>query len=199
MISALAGTVLVVDRDRAVIDVGGIGLEVFLVESHASTLVVGERALLHTVFTKRADDMHLSGFASRDELDLFEMLTATPGVGAKTARAALATLGHDGLVDAIRRGNEPTLRKVPGVGARAASMILVTMRPKLGALNASEDEDVDHATVSSRQGEAVVALQSLGWNKRDADRAVSEAVATSAPDGTVQSLIRAAMTTLSRR
>lgn len=203
MISVVSGTILSVEAEGAVVDVNGLGLFVSLVSSHAVTLSAGDAVVLHTLFTKHQDDITLSGFPRREDLELFALLTDTPGVGAKTARAALATLGYDGLVDAIRRGNEPALRKVPGIGPRAAAMLLATLRPKLGAdENSPVDEPANthqRRTTASTAGEAIAALQALGWNKRDAIRAVEQASTVTGEAATVEALIRSALASLGPR
>ncbi|XVU23569.1 Holliday junction branch migration protein RuvA [Actinoplanes sp. CA-054009] len=202
VISVVAGDVRSVERDRAVVDVGGLGLEVVLVGPFAATLCAGDRVVLHTLVVRRPDGMTLSGFASRDELDLFVMVMETPGVGATTARAALGMLGHEGLVEAIRRGHEPTLRKIPGVGARAAAMLLVTLRPRLGAVvdagtqSGGGERRPPNKRAAPGHGDAIAALQSLGWKKRDAVRAVEEASSATSESAGVQGLIRAALAVL---
>lgn len=203
MFSVVSGSLLAIERDHVIVNVNGLGLEVQVTETYASEVTQGEVVILHTVFQKRQDEMSLTGFASRDELELFILVMETPGVGAKMARSALGVLGYDGLIDAIRRGNEPALRKIPGIGPRAAAMLLVTLRPKLGDSDAPNDE-TQHAEPSigasaSERGEALAALQGLGWKKRDAVSAIETAVTAVPPPVSVEGLIRAALATLQPR
>ncbi|MFG6445583.1 Holliday junction branch migration protein RuvA [Microbacterium sp. P07] len=199
MISIVSGAVLVVERDGAVIDVNGLGLYVGLLSSYAATLSPGDRVLVHTIFSRRQDGVSLSGFTSREELELFSLMTETPGVGAPTARAALAMLGHDGFVDAIRRGNEPMLRKVPGIGPRVAALLLLTLRPRLGVASGEDSPPTAARRGGGAEGKATAALQAIGWNKRDAAEAVEALGSTSPEIVTVEGLIRAALAALGPR
>ncbi|KAA9106539.1 Holliday junction branch migration protein RuvA [Microbacterium rhizomatis] len=194
MISVVAGKVVVVHRDRVVVDVGGVGLEVSVAGGFAEATLAGDEVCLFTTLTVRQEDLTIYGFAIREELELFELMTSVPGVGAKIARSALSSLGYNGLVDAIRQGNEPVLRKVPGVGPRAAAMILLSLRPRLGA--AADAAPADGSGAASHVGEAVTALQGLGWNKRDAMTAVEHAAQDARAAGSVASLIKAALALL---
>ncbi|MBW8873105.1 MAG: Holliday junction branch migration protein RuvA, partial [Leifsonia sp.] len=85
MISSLRGTVLSASGGTAVIEVGGVGFALQLTPDHVLSLRIGEEAFLHTSLIVREDALQLFGFADREQLEVFELLTSVSGVGPKSA------------------------------------------------------------------------------------------------------------------
>ena len=121
MIAFVRGSVAAVSGDRAVIDVGGVGLRAAVRSGHACPLRVGEHADLATALVVREDSLTLYGFADADERAVFEVLQTVTGVGPKLAQAALAVLGADGLRTAVAQEDLATLTQVPGIGRKGAA------------------------------------------------------------------------------
>lgn len=194
MISSLRGTVLHLSGGAAVIEVGGVGMSVALTPAHALTLRAGGEAFVHTALIVREDDMSLYGFASREELDLFDLLRSVSGVGPKSALGVLAQLAPDEIARAVAADDDAPFRKVSGIGPKTAKLITISLSGKLvapvamrkGAATAAPDADV------------VAALVGLGWPERTASTAVSDLLdelGESAP-ADVPALLRLALSRL---
>lgn len=186
----VAGTV-------AVIEVGGVGLGIQVTPQHGLTLRVGQEALLHTALIVREDDLSLFGFATPEELTVFDLLRGVSGVGPKSALGVLATLTPVQIAQAVAAEDDAPFRKVSGIGPKTAKLIAVSLAGKLivptGAGSAPTVSAPD-----SIAGSVVSALVGLGWNERVAAQAVDEAAAEGTADerGSVQALLRLSLARL---
>ena len=167
MIAGLQGKLQAIASNWAVINVGGISFQVYMPTSTLSTLgAVGEEVELHTHFHLREDNATLYGFATAEELALFQTVTAVSGVGPKLALAMLSAMSAEKLAMAIGSGSTELLAEVPGVGKKVASRLVLELKGKLvaGGLAPAElaEEDADVLT----------ALTSLGYSVREAARAI---------------------------
>lgn len=162
MIAGLHGAIEAKRSDALLVDVGGVIYRVGTSTSTLSTIGgVGESVRLYTHLLVREDLLALYGFASQDELDLFEALISATGVGPKTACAVLSRFQPDQLREAIHQGNAQLFATVPGIGAKTAARLIVDLKGKLpepaaGFSGATADEDV------------VAALRSLGYSAAEA-------------------------------
>jgi Holliday junction DNA helicase RuvA len=138
--------------NAAIIDVNGVGYEVFMASAQPSGVGTEVEIFVHTVV--RPDALILYGFDSLAERRLFETLLATPGVGPSTALAALRTLGSDVLAKAIEDGDVKKVGTIPGVGPKTASRIVLELKGKLimpereGAAPTSSSGDIDEVLKS---------------------------------------------------
>lgn len=170
MIRMVRGTVIARSKDALVIDVGGIGVKVSVTEAIALESDLGSTVTLHTYLQVREDALNLYGFASEDELSMFELLLGVSGVGPKVALATLGVLSPDALRMAVA-GEEPALiARVPGVGKRTAEKIVLELRDKLkqavGIQALASATDID--------SEVIEALIALGYSVVEAQRAVQK-------------------------
>ncbi|MGC4938276.1 Holliday junction branch migration protein RuvA [Kribbella sp. DT2] len=198
MIAFVRGPVAAIGVDSAVIEVGGIGLQVYCHPGTLAGLRPGQEARVSTSMVVREDSLTLYGFADDDEKSLFELLQTASGVGPKLAQAALAVLSPDQLRQAVATEDLAVLVKVPGIGKKGAQRIVLELKDKIGAPS---------RTVSGRPlqtGEAwkdqvQAGLVGLGWSARDAEDAVI-AVSPLADEGepSVPNLLRAALRVLSK-
>ncbi|HEU0205248.1 MAG TPA: Holliday junction branch migration protein RuvA [Pseudolysinimonas sp.] len=197
MISSVRGTVLTVAGTVAVIEVGGVGLGIQVTPQHGLTLRVGQEALLHTALIVREDDLSLFGFATPEELTVFDLLRGVSGVGPKSALGVLATLTPVQIAQAVAAEDDAPFRKVSGIGPKTAKLIAVSLAGKLivptGAASAPTVTAPD-----SIAGSVVSALVGLGWNERVASQAVDEAAGEATDDerGSVQTLLRLSLARL---
>jgi len=197
MISSLRGTVIAATTGSAVtqqahIEVGGIGYTVAVTAQHALELRVGAEALVHTALIVREDELSLYGFASRDELEVFELLRGVTGVGPKSALGVLAAMGPDEVALAVEREDDGAFRKVSGIGPKTAKLIVVSLLGKLAAFTAAARPA---PRPSGARAEALAALTSLGFPERRAEEALDEALAE-VPDANVSALVRLALSAL---
>jgi holliday junction DNA helicase RuvA len=197
MISSVRGTVLTVSGTVAVIDVGGVGLAVQVTPQHGLTLRVGSEATVHTALIVREDDLSLFGFASRSELEVFDLLRGVSGVGPKSALGVLSTLTPDDVARAVAIEDDAPFRKVSGIGPKTAKLIAVSLQGKLVAPAASGASS-GPAAPTSISANVVAALVGLGWNERVAAQAVDEAAADASDDerDSVQALLRLSLAAL---
>ncbi|MDH6181006.1 Holliday junction DNA helicase RuvA [Microbacteriaceae bacterium SG_E_30_P1] len=199
MIASVRGSVLVSAGTTVVIDVGGVGLSISTTPQNALALRVGMEATVHTALIVREDDLSLFGFATKDELDVFDLLRGVTGVGPKSALGVLATMTPAQIASAVDAEDDAAFRKVPGIGPKTAKLIIVSLAGKL-AVASTVTEPVS-STPSSARDDVAVALVGLGWPERVAASAVEDAlaVASAAEKDSVPALLRIALASLGPR
>ncbi len=133
MIAFVRGRVAAVSLSSAVLEVGGVGLELICTPATLAGLRHGDEATLPTSMVVREDSMTLFGFADEDEKTIFEMVQTASGVGPKVAQAILAVLTPDGVRTAIAGEDAKTLTKVPGIGQKGAQRIILELKDRIGA------------------------------------------------------------------
>lgn len=197
MIAHVRGRVAAVTLSSAVLEVGGVGLELMCTPGTLATLRSGQEATLPTSLVVREDSLTLFGFADEDEKTVFELVQTASGVGPKLAQAMLAVLSPDGVRTAIAADDVKTLTKVPGIGQKGAQRIILELKDRIGA-PAGADGHAPAAPAAPWRDQVAQGLVGLGYNAKDADKAV-DAVAEQAGDSPdVGRLLRAALRTLSK-
>ena len=202
MIAFVKGTVSRVDLTSAVLEVGGVGLELMCTPRTLADLHTGQTARLPTAMIVREDSMTLFGFAGDDEKQLFEMLLTASGVGPKLAQAMLAVHTPDEIRRAVSTDDVKTLTRVPGIGQKGAQRIILELRDRIGSPvgGASSGRAPAPAAAAGWQDQVSAGLVGLGWSAKEADRAVTavtpRAEGLDQPD--VARLLRAALQTLGR-
>ncbi|MGZ0710836.1 Holliday junction branch migration protein RuvA (plasmid) [Coraliomargarita sp. W4R53] len=171
MISSLRGTVVHVESDSVVIEVGGVGLSVAVTTQLARTTHEGDQIALHTTLIVREDSLSLFGFESRDDLGVFTLLLGVTGVGPKSALGVLATLSVAQIADAVGNDDDAPFRRVSGIGPKTAKLIVVQLAGKIDVTAPAFTE----SSASSRAAiapQVVQALVGLGWSERVAIEAL---------------------------
>ena len=199
MIAFVSGKVAAVTLSSAVLEVGGVGLELMCTPNTLATLRPGSATTLPTSMVVREDSLTLFGFLDDDEKSCFELLQTASGVGPKLAQAMLAVLAPDDLRRAVAGEDVKTLTRVPGIGQKGAQRIILELRDRLGAPVGSAPTRVGAAAPEARWRDQVhEGLVGLGWSTREAEMAVDavEPQAGETPD--VGALLRAALRTLSK-
>jgi holliday junction DNA helicase RuvA len=196
MIAHVRGTVAAVTLSSAILEVGGVGLELLCTPGTLAGLRTGQEAALPTSLVVREDSLTLFGFADEDEKSAFELVQTASGVGPKLAQAMLAVLSPDTLRVAVAADDVKTLTKVPGIGQKVAQRIILELKDRLGA-PVGRASAAAPAVAAPWRDQVAEALQGLGYNAKDAERAVA---AVPDPDGTpnVSALLRAALQGLSK-
>lgn len=200
MISFIEGTVREATLVSAVIDVGGIGYEVWVPVTTAEKLPpIGQKAHLHTVAIYREDAHLLFGFATREDREFFRLLVErVSGIGPKIAISILSKMSVPILRKAIADGDVALLAKCPGIGKKTAERLVIELRDKvMPAGSTSSETPVSGGTGTSVEvspfSDAVSALVSLGYKPPDADKAVRRAQDKLGKDASAESLIRGAL------
>ena len=186
MIAGLHGTLESRGANWAIIKVGGVSIQVYMPASTLSTLgAIGAEVHLHTHLHFKEDNLALYGFASQQELELFQMLIGVTGVGPKASLAMLSAMYANDLALAIATGNVDLLDQVPGIGKKMASRLVLELKGKL------ESVGVAAAVLGEGNAEVIAALVSLGYSPSEAASAVA-AIADS-PDLAIEDRIRLAL------
>jgi Holliday junction DNA helicase RuvA len=198
MIAFVRGPVAAVTLSSAVLEVGGVGLELICTPGTLATLRTGQVATLPTSRVVREDSMTLFGFLDEDEKAVFELVQTASGVGPKLAQAMLAVLSPDTLRLAVAGDDVKTLTKVPGIGQKVAQRIILELKDRLGApVGTSTSNGVPRMAEAWRE-QVHQGLTGLGWPAREADRAVDSVADQAGDRPDVGALLRAALQTLSR-
>lgn len=174
MIASLEGLVESKDLGQTVINIHGVGYEVFISDATSSSLEQGKSAKLF-IHEQIKEDVHdLYGFLNRNEKQLFESLLSVKNVGPKVAISVLNIGSAASVREAIAGGDAKQLQSAKGVGRRAAEQIIVELRDKVGLISTNEAEAIVGRSGEGDGDEAVEALVSLGFNPYDAKAALSK-------------------------
>lgn len=200
MIAFVRGTVAEVTLTSAVVEVGGVGLELNCTPNTLASLREGQESRLPTSMIVREDSMSLFGFLDDDEKSLFEMLLTASGVGPKLAQAMLAVLSPDDLRRAVTTEDIKALTRVPGIGQKGAQRIVLELKDRVGApVGAALPRTATAPAPSAAWRDQVHAgLVGLGWSAKEAEKAVDAVAPEAGEDPDVAGLLRAALRSLSR-
>jgi Holliday junction DNA helicase RuvA len=168
MIASVRGEVIVRRPDHVVVEAAGVGYRLAVSAMTMKKVPrVGEQALLHTHLVLRDDGMHLYGFASEEERELFHMLNGVQSVGPKVALAVLSGGTTRELMNAIASGDAARFQAVPGIGKRTAERIIVELREKVAG--SVETDDIVITRTDDPMALARQALLGLGFDAREID------------------------------
>lgn len=173
MIASVSGRVAHLGEGRAVIVVGGIGLELACTPATLARLRPGEGATLATTLVVREDSLSLYGFANEDERDLFAVLQTATGVGPRLAQAVLSVLSPDAVRRAVAAEDLVALTRVPGIGRKGAQRLVLELRDRIGAPDAGETAAVAGAPVAAVTAQVQAGLLALGYSAREVEEALS--------------------------
>ncbi len=197
MIARLAGTVIERAADHVVLDVGGVGYRVFVSAATMGEVPAADGRvvlLIHTLV--REDAIHLFGFASATERELFRTLLKLSGIGPKNAMHILSGMALADLVHAIGTGDVDRLVRLPGVGRKTAERIVVELRDRIAAFE-SESRSASampaSGGASSHVRVAVEALCQLGVPRARAEKAALAAAQRVSSDASLEIWIREAL------
>lgn len=197
MYAYLEGKVSEANPAFAVIDVNGVGYFVNISVFTYTHIQDQERCKLHTHLIVREDTHMLFGFSTEQERQLFRHLISVSGVGANTARLILSSYSPDEISTAITNDNVKALESIKGIGAKSAQRIVIDLKDKLAKEGyiLEEKYTISHNTLFN---DALTALTSLGFNRKQAEKALDKAftgIKDNTPESapTVEGLIREAL------
>ena len=197
MIARLAGRVAEKLEDRLVLDVNGVGYEVFAPGSTLSRVgPVGTALTLHTVLHVREDALQLYGFITIDEKRLFGSVTAVSGIGPKLGLAILSGLSPADFRRAVVENDVSALTAVTGIGRKTAQRLVVELRDNM---TAEPEPPGDGGAGPSTFQDAVTALVTLGYPRATAVRAVRQALDGPEPVTRVEDVVRRALGQIATR
>jgi len=170
MIASIRGKLEAVGADYVIVDVNGIGFQVYTPPSTLGGLgSTGNEVKLFTHFQVREDGISLYGFTSTSELALFKNLLGVSGLGPRLALTMISEMDLESLAAAIISGNIDLLTAIRGIGKKTASRIVLELRDKL----AEGDAMLPLSAVSQENNDVIAALISLGYSTAEAARAVN--------------------------
>jgi Holliday junction DNA helicase RuvA len=200
VIAFVRGTVASVGLSSAVLEVGGVGLELHCTPNTLADLRRGAEAVVPTSMVVREDSLTIFGFADEDEKQMFELVQTASGVGPKLAQAMLAVHSPETIRRAVASDDVKTLTSVPGIGQKGAQRIILELRDRIGTPGSGAERTAGTAAPDLWQSQVHGGLVGLGWSGKEADKAVAavtvEAEQMGVPD--VPRLLRLALQTLSK-
>ncbi|PQA88628.1 Holliday junction branch migration protein RuvA [Hyphococcus luteus] len=204
MIGRLKGLVVTVTEETALIDVNGVGYEIYASPRVLQNLAPGEEKVVSIETLVREDMIRLYGFPSENERQAFRLLQSVQGVGARHALAVLQVLAPSELYDAVTAEDVTAVARAHGVGKKLAQRIVTELQSKAGALAGATGEVYSLAArkkaaeaapsdpVLAAKADAVSALANLGYDGVEARKAVARAAESMDSPG-VEALIKAAL------
>jgi Holliday junction DNA helicase RuvA len=187
MIASLNGRIAEKDDDSLVIEIGGVGVRVFVPAPQRDTAKVGDMIALNTHLIVRETELTLYGFHTKEERQFFNLLLGVNGVGPRLALSVLSTLNPNAIRRAVFNEQAEVLNQVPGVGKTTAQKILLHLHNKIKDVDGLEPvgamDDVDT--------EVLAALTALGYSVVEAQAAL-QIIPKDAPEG-VEERIRLAL------
>jgi Holliday junction DNA helicase RuvA len=175
MIASVSGVVKATTLNSAVIEVGGVGLQVALPARFAAALIVGTQAEIFTTLVVREDSLTLFGFDRSESRDFFDLLQTVSGIGPKVAQSALSIYEPEELASAIASENAAALERIPGLGKKGAQRTVLELKEKVGEVFKSSSSS--KSAKSHWRTQLQSALIGLGFTARDAEATI-DSVAT---------------------
>ncbi len=200
MIASLNGKLLIKEQNIAVVECSGVGFKCAITNNTFSQIGgIGEIVFLHTYLAVREDALDLFGFATKEELDVFKLITSVSGVGPKIGIAILSEFTPDKVILYIASEDAKSLTAASGVGIKLAQRIVLELKDKIGSVGVSNQIDsikkIGNASSNTSSKEAIEALVSLGYTQSEASLAVSRLDTSLSTD----ELIKQSLRTLSGR
>ena len=168
MIATLRGEVSQIEENALIVEVGGVGMRVFVPAPMRANAKAGEMMFMFTHLVVREDALTLYGFESQADRDLFNILLGVDGVGPKVALSVLSTLTIDTIQRAIFADEADLLNKVPGVGKKTAQKMALHLKDKLKPTDALSKL----AAMADYDSEVLAALTALGYSVVEAQAAI---------------------------
>lgn len=203
MIARLTGTIDALERDRAIVDVAGVGYLVRASSRTLSAFAAGDRATLLVETIVREDAIDLYAFATAAERDWFRLLTTVQGVGAKVALSLLSALSAPELARAIATGDRSMITRADGVGPKLANRLASELKDKVSALGVAMPVATGSGTAAPAEAggaaeDAISARVNLGYRRPEAVAAVERAAARLGEGARTEALIAGALKELAR-
>lgn len=189
MIARLTGKLAAKAPEEIILDVGGVGYQVFIPLSTFYELPErGEILTLHIHTAFRDNALELYGFLTLKEKAMFRMLLGVSKIGPKLAQNILSGISADELTTAIISGNILKLNAIPGIGKKTAERLILELKDKVPRAQAAEQETV--TAPAELFEDALSALLNLGYKRPESERTVKRALHEVGRDGQLEDIIR---------
>lgn len=200
MIAYLHGILASKSTDHIIVDVNHVGYEVEISTQTYEQLPDTDNELKLLIYHHFTDnDQRLFGFFTKDEKRLFELLITVKGVGPKLGLTILSGLPAGQIIEAIVQGDNSALTQISGIGKKTAQRMLLELKDKMDSLSLDSVSTSNGAAISGgMKEEAVSALQSLGINKKAAQKAVQAAGTDLNKGDGVEQLVKKALSRINK-
>lgn len=193
MIGYLTGKKISLKPTHLILDVNGVGYSVYITLTTFEEITDKEIVSLFIHTNVKEDSITLYGFFTETEKQMFELLISVSGVGPKIALSILSGIRVDDLRYALQSGDVSRIIAVPGIGKKTAERLALELRNKVADI--VEQEGTTPA--SNVRTEAVSALSTLGYNLKQAEKAVRE-ILTEKPDIDIEELLKEILSNFSK-
>jgi len=170
MIASVSGVIKATTLNSAVIEVGGVGIQVALPARFAASLIIGTHAEIFTTLVVREDSLTLFGFDRANSRDFFDLLQTVSGIGPKVAQSALSIYEPEELASAIASENSAALERIPGLGKKGAQRTVLELKDKVNDL--ARNQTPGSNAHSHWRTQLQSALIGLGFTARDAESTI---------------------------
>lgn len=176
MIASLSGKISDISGNFVVVDVGGVGYEVFCSYNAVQKLQLGADHSLVIYTDVKEDSINLYGFEDKQEKQVFLLLLKVKGVGAKTASQIISRANKLDLLRAIGNNDLTKLQAVKGIGKKMAERIIVELRDQVSefVMETTADGHVNIMEITGPYDDAIRVLQALGFSKKEAEMSVGK-------------------------
>ena len=186
MIAQLQGKLIEKNATNLVIDCNGVGYDVKISLNTYSSIGNEEFTRVFTQFIVREDAQLLYGFASKEEREMFNLLISVSGIGPNTAMIMLSSLIPTEIAHAIQVEDVRTIQSIKGIGAKTAQRVIIDLKDKV--LKFSFNEEILPVGHNTNKFDALIALVSLGFDKKNAEKALDKIIQSG--NETVEELIK---------
>lgn len=193
MITHIKGRLVEKNPTEVVIDCGGVGYILHISLHTFSLLPEGEVIQLYTHLQVKEDSHTLFGFAEKSEREIFRLLISVSGIGASIARTMLSSMHPDQIKEAIASNNVAAIQSIKGIGAKTAQRVIIDLKDKILKVYGIDEVSVSQSNTS--KDEALSALETLGFNRKLAEKAVDKVLKLT-PKETVENIIKEALKNL---
>lgn len=193
MIGSLRGKLIHKEADKVILDVSGVGYEVYVPLKVTTQLPdINKEVFFYIETIVREDDISLYGFLSREDKEVFNLLREAKGVGVRTAFSLLSFFSSDDIMNSITNEDINALLSVPGIGRKTAERIIFELKDR-----AKKFSDRPNLTKSGQiESDVELALISLGYNVKEAREAIKKARAELSEDFSLEDIIKVALKNL---
>ncbi|MDX8335725.1 Holliday junction branch migration protein RuvA [Candidatus Cetobacterium colombiensis] len=175
MFEYLNGTIKVKKPEYLAIDVNGVGYRVYITLKTYDKVQIGDKKELYIYNVIKEDAFKLVGFLEERERTLFEMLIGINGIGLSLALSIMSTFSIDNIREIVLNEDFKTLKRVPKLGEKKSKQIIIDLNNKIKTLNLMSMEDPTGDMLNSAiEEELYLALESLGYSKKEIDSLVSK-------------------------
>ena len=193
MITQIRGRLVEKNPTDVVVDCNGVGYLLHISLNTYAALPDGENVILYTHLSVREDAHTLFGFSNKTERAIFKFLISVSGVGPSIARTMLSSMTSEEIQQAIASENVAVIQSVKGIGAKTAQRVIVDLKDKI--VKTFDIDEVSLSPSNTNKGEALSALEVLGFQRKQSDKLVA-AIVKEYPDATIEQIVKLALKSL---